>query len=230
MPAMSPGAAAAPPVGKFRPLPQAWLQARLGLDPGDPLLDGAPSSALLLDRLEQADRIEAALCLAAHALPPREAVWWACMCARHTAAGDAPPRSSPHSALQSSAQSSPDQLAGDAAEAWVRQPDEMARALAFRAARAARFKSAEALAALAVFWAAVPPGFSIPADTATGQLGGSVERAVRLSALRGSMPERPVRWASFLRSARDIAGGGAGQIAPAVVAAAPSAPPERKAV
>ncbi len=216
MPAMSPGAAA-PAVDKFRPLPQAWLQARLKLDPGDPLLDGAPSSALLLDRFEQADRIQDALCLAAYALPPREAVWWACMCARHTAAA-AP------------LQPSPDRLAGDAAEFWVRQPDEMARARAFRAARAARFQSAEALAALAVFWAAVPPGFSIPVDTATEQLGGSVERAVRFSALRGSMPERPVRWASFLRSARDIAGGGAGQIAPAASAAAPSAPPERKAV
>ena len=216
---MSPGAAAAPAVDKLRPLPPAWLQARLKLDPGDPLLDGAPSSALLLDRLEQADRIQDALCLAAYALPPREAVWWACMCARHTAAADAPPP-----------RSSPDQLAGDAAEAWVRQPDEMARARAFRAARAARFQSAEALAALAVFWAAVPPGFSIPADTATEQLGGSVERAVRLSALRGSMPARPARWTSFLRSARDIAGGGAGQIAPATAAAAPSAPPERKAV
>ncbi len=206
-----PGALPAPaPVDKLRPLPLAWMRLRLKLDPDGPMLRDRPCPSSLLDRLEAAGEADAALCLAAHALPPREAVWWACKCARATADASGAFEGAP--ALE--------RVAVDAAEAWVRQPDEAARARAYRAAQAGRFRSAEALAALAVFWVASQT-LSMSAEAAAGQLGGSVERSVRLAALRGPMPARAERMASFLRSARDIAGGGAGHIAPADGAAAP---------
>ncbi len=211
-------APAAAPVDKLRPLPLAWMRLRLRLDADGPMLEGRPSSSVLLDRLEAAGEAEAAVCLAAHALPPREAVWWACMCARHTAAGSDASGGLP----------AVERVAADSAEAWVRQPDEAARARAYRAAQAGRFRSAEALAALAVFWTAAARTLSMSAEAASGQLGGSVERSVRLAALRGPLAARPARLASFLRSARDIARGGAGQIAP--TAAAAPAQSERKAV
>ncbi len=224
VPDTRPGAGRVAPAGpvrldKLRSLPLAWMRLRLGLEPEGPLLADRPGPAMLLDRLEAAGKAEAAMCLAAHALPPREAVWWACKCARSTAAASEAFEGRP--AIE--------RVAVDAAEAWVRQPDEAARARAYRAAQAGRFQSAEALAALAVFWTAAAQTLSMSAEAAAGQLGGSVERSVRLAALRGPLAARPARLASFLRSARDIAGGGAGQVAPVAGAAAP-AQTERKAV
>ena len=48
---MSRDASVPVPVDKLRPLPGDWMQARLDLDPADPLLAGAPYSLLLLARL-----------------------------------------------------------------------------------------------------------------------------------------------------------------------------------
>jgi len=183
--------------GKLRAMPLAWLQARLKLDRQGPLLHGRPSSALLMDRLERAGLIDAAICLAANALPPREAVWWACMCARHTA---------PSESLAT------DLAAGEAAELWVRNPSESARARAYQAAHRARFQSAEAMACMGAFWTGQAEILNAPDDAALSQIGRSVENAVRMSAVRGAMPERPDRLRAFLQSARDIARGGAGRL------------------
>ncbi|MGI4745063.1 MAG: DUF6931 family protein [Janthinobacterium lividum] len=185
------------PVDKLQQPPAAWMQARLKLAAGNPLLDDSPSSALLIDRLDQAGRIDEALCLAAYALPPREAVWWACMCARHT---------KPAEPLAA------DVTAGEVAEAWVRSPGEPARARAYRAAHQARFQSPESMAAMGAFWSGQPDILRVPEDTARGQVGRSVENAVRMSAVRGPMPEQPARLRAFLQSARDIARGGAGRL------------------
>ncbi len=63
--------------------PIAPLLPRLELDAeGAALLDGATDAASGIERLVAAGRMPEAVRLTAHALPKREAVWWACMCAR----------------------------------------------------------------------------------------------------------------------------------------------------
>ncbi|WP_419729093.1 DUF6931 family protein [Lichenicola sp.] len=187
----------APVPHKLRQMPAAWLQQRLKLVPASPMLRDRPSSLVLLDRLERAAETDAALCLSAHALPPREAVWWACMCARSTA---------PAAALDA------DSAAGHAAEDWVRSPGDAARARAYRLAHQAKFQSPEAMAAMAAFWTGAADAMPVTAETARAQQGRSVENAVRMAAVRGPVHARALRVHAFLQSARDIAAGGAGRI------------------
>ena len=182
-------------------LPQ--LLPRLELDAeAATLLDGAPHAAEAVARLERSGRLQEASRLVAHALPKREAVWWACMCARAVPFAEA----------------TPDDLAAlEAAEAWVRRPEEAQRRAAMAAAEKSGFRSAEAWAAVGAFWSggsmappeapAVPPG-----DHLTGV---AVAGSVTLAAVRGPRPQRAQeRFARFLGSARDIAGGGAGRLPP----------------
>ena len=81
-----------------------------------------------------------------------------------------------------------------AAEAWVRKPDEQHRRAAMAAAQKTEFQSPEA-------WA----------DHHTGH---AIAGGVVIAALRGDPARAPDRFARFLLSARDIAAGGAGRLAP----------------
>ncbi len=139
--------------------------------------------------------------LLAHALPRREAVWWACMCALHTAPPDLP---------------QPDRTAREAAEAWVRQPAEPSRRAAMTRAQEAGFGTPEAWAAVGAFWSAgsmAPVGQ--PEVPAPAHLAGTaVAGAVVLAGVRGDPGRREARLRRFLESGRDIAGGGAGRLAP----------------
>src|SRR4051812_8678924 len=67
---------------------------------------GCAQASEALDRLEAAGFLLEATRLMAHAMPKREAVWWACMCALHTAPAHLP---------------EPDRKAREAAEQWVRE-------------------------------------------------------------------------------------------------------------
>jgi hypothetical protein len=145
-------------------------------------------------------RLEAAR-LVAHTLPKREAVWWACMCARHTAPADLPQT---------------DRDALEAAEAWVRRQTDEVRRAAMDKAQHAGFQTPEAWAAVAAFWSGdsmspldvpkVPP----PPHAA----GAAIAGAVALAAVRGDPARQPVRLTAFLQSARDIAAGGPGRLEP----------------
>jgi hypothetical protein len=72
----------------------------------------------------------------AHALPKREAVWWACLGVRHALGADLPPKE--FAALK-------------AAVEWVLEPDEPKRRAAQAAGEAADFGTAAGCAALAVY-------------------------------------------------------------------------------
>ncbi len=144
--------------------------------------------------------IEAARVLA-HALPKRESVWWACMCANHTAGPDLP-----------EAGRKPRELA----EAWVFQPSaELARA-AMDEAKRAGFQSPEAWAGVAAFWSGdslTPP--TTPAVAPPPHLTGlAVAGAVALAAVRHKPERQPQRLVMFLQSAQDIAAGGTGRLPP----------------
>src|ERR1044072_2900538 len=97
---------------------------------GGSTLAGCQDSFEALDRLERAGLLIEATRLIAHALPAREAVWWACACSRHT------PASGPHRAAEAQAR--------DGAEKWVPNPTDEHRRAAMKQAETTGFGSAEA--------------------------------------------------------------------------------------
>ena len=181
----------------------APLMPRLELEPPALAALGTAATAAegILALAEAGFRTEAAR-LAAHALPKREAVWWACMCAR---------------AVPDAAVTPLDLAALAAAEHWVRKPGEEAlRRACMEAAQKTAFRTPEAWAAVGAFWSGgsmapegqpvVPPGEHL---TGVAIAGGIVLAAVR------NRPERAAaRFARFLSAAREIAAGGAGRIQP----------------
>ena len=181
--------------------PLAPLLPRLELEAGAATaVAGAQTAAEGVERLEAGGFRNEAVRLTAHALPKREAVWWACMCANAV----------PDPGLLPA-----DAAARAAAEAWVRKPtDESLRRAAWDAAQKTAFRSPEAWAAVGAFWSGgsmAPEGLPAvpPAEHLTGV---AVSGAVVMAAVR-SHPERAeARLGRFLAAARDIAGGGAGRI------------------
>jgi len=163
------------------------------------LIARCTEAAEALDRLEASVFLVEATRLFAHALPKREAVWWACMCVAHTAPGDLP---------------AADREAREAAKDWVRQQTDKARRLAWDRAQASGCTSPEAWAAIAAFWSgdsmapegqpAVPPA---PHFTGTAAAG-----AVALAAVRGDPARRNDRLHRFLESGRNVAAGGPGRL------------------
>lgn len=178
------------------------LLPRLAL-PAEPaaLLRDATQLPEALDRLEQAGFLLEASRLLAHALPKRESVWWACMCAQHTAPQDLPEA---------------DRQAREAAEHWVRQQTDELRRSAMQLAESVGFATPECWAAVAAFWSgdsmaplgqpAVPPAPHLP--------GLAVAGAVALAAVRGDPTRQPTRLKRFLESGRNIAAGGPGRLPP----------------
>lgn len=193
---------APPPLMKMQTAKLDVVLARLDLpEPAVGLVSGCKDAAGAFAVLEEKGMLVDAAKLAAHALPVREAVWWACMCARHTAP--------------------PDQPEGErglvqAAEQWVRKPSDEQRRAGFALAQAAGFTSPEAWAAVAAFWSGdsmSPPGQPVvppPPDAA----GRAVAGAIALAAVRCKPERYSARLKRFLLSARDIAGGGPGHIGP----------------
>lgn len=160
----------------------------------------APDAPEALERLVAAGELQGAIRLCAHALPPREAVWWACMCADHTVTDDLP---------------APDREVRVAAEAWVRRPSDTTRRSAMTLAQAAGLVSPEAWTGVAAFWTggSMAPEGQPAVEPAPGLLGTAVAGSVLLASVRAHPERQPNRLRRFLDSARDIAAGGPGRIA-----------------
>ncbi|HME20239.1 MAG TPA: hypothetical protein VKI44_02550 [Acetobacteraceae bacterium] len=178
----------------------AVLTPHLALSPeAAAAIAGCAEVPVALEQLEQAGFLTEATRLVAHALPKREAVWWACMCVSHTAPPDLP---------------AIDRTAREAAEEWVRQQTDKTRRIAFDHAQAGGCVSPEAWAAIAAFWSgdsmspegqpAVPPAPHLAGTAAAG--------AVALAAVRGDVTRRQARLRRFLESGRNIAAGGPGRL------------------
>jgi hypothetical protein len=167
---------------------------------GRSTLAGCQNSMDALDQLETAGLLIEATRLVAHALPAREAVWWACACSRHTAGSGSNPAA--------------EAQVREAAEEWVRKQSDEQRRTAMKQAEAAGFGSAEAWAAVGAFWSgdsmAPPEAPKVPPQPHFTGL--AVAGSVALAAVRGLASRREARLQRFLISARDIAGGGAGRI------------------
>jgi hypothetical protein len=177
-------------------LPMAKLEA-----PAIAVLRGCVDTADGLDRLQTAGELIAAARLGAFALPRREAVWWASMCAAHTAQPNQPE-------LETRAR--------EAAELWVRRQDDASRRAAMDLARQAGFSVPEAWVAVAAFWSGdsmAPLGQPL-VPPAPHLAGTAVAGAVALASVRGDPARQGARLARFLGGLREIADGGAGRLAP----------------
>jgi hypothetical protein len=162
-------------------------------------LGGAENPTAAVARLAAAGFLIEAARVCAHALPRREAVWWAARCAEATA-----PAALPEA----------DQAACTLAETWVRRVSDETRRAAMAKAEAAGFLSPEAWVAVAAFWSgdSMAPVNQPKLPPAPHLTGTAVTGAVILASVRGQPARQPARLRRFLDSARDIASGGVGVI------------------
>jgi hypothetical protein len=155
------------------------------------------SNVALTEQLEPliaAAEFPDAIRLVAQNLPKRQAVWWACLCARKVAG--ASPADETLAAL-------------DAAETWVIDPSEENRRAALPAAEAVGYGTAAGCAAAAAFWSGgslappnvppVPPGEHLTAHGAAS--------AVMLAAVAREPEKAPEKSREFLRLGVEIAEG-----------------------
>jgi hypothetical protein len=190
-----------PPLAKLLGSQLADLVPLLFLtEPAASLVAQCTGTIAALQALEAADLLTEATRLTAHALPKREAVWWACMCARHTAQNPMAPA---------------DQRALETAEAWVFKGEDTLRRRAFEHAQESNFATPEAWAGVAAFWSgdSMSPFGQAPVPPAPHLAGTAVAGSVLLAAVRDPPDRRPARLGRFLASARDIAAGGTGRLA-----------------
>jgi hypothetical protein len=162
-------------------------------------VDGCAQPSLAVDRLTQAGMLIEAARVCAHALPPRERVWWAARCVRATASADIP---------------AADQQACRLGEDWVRRPADDTRRAAMEQAQTAGFASAEAWVAVAAFWSgdSMAPPDQPKVPPAPHLAGSAVVGAVILASVRTHPDRQPDRLRRFIASAQDIAAGGAGHL------------------
>jgi hypothetical protein len=135
----------------------------------------------------------------ANALPRREAVWWACLCARQTLDNEAPVN---------------DIKAIELAEAWVYKPVQAVCDLTYAAATATEFKTAAGWAAIAAFWSGenISPSKEAIVPPPTGLTGKAVNGAVTLSAVHEDDPKKITEnYQLFLEKGIEIACGGDGR-------------------
>ena len=179
------------PCRKLRPFPAELLRYWLQLPQRhQELPDEFDDPQALLARLCQLDLLTEASRLLAYALPEREAIWWSCMCVRHTM---------PRSAEAESA-------AVEAAEAWVRQPDKLTRHEAGLAATAPGYAAPGAWSALGASWGQRE---KLLRDLCAGR---GAAMAVYRSAIRRDPDRRVERLRRFISSGIDIGNGGAGRL------------------
>lgn len=160
---------------------------------------GDASPAEYLKKLVSAPALDEAVQFMAFALPKREAVWWACVCARTQVRDSTPP-----GAL----------AALTAAEAWVYRPTDENRRAAMERAQATKFDSALIWPAVAAFWSGgslAPP--NLPAVPPAAHLSGvAVLGGVTLAAVQTEPALADEKRRRYIEIAIDIANGGSGRI------------------
>jgi hypothetical protein len=159
-----------------------------------PLLRDDQTPGQFLDLLVERQLFKDATSFLAYALPNREAVWWAILCAREVV-GAAPPE--------------PAEAALRAAEAWVQDPSEENRRAARATGKAAGSSSPAGQAAAAAFQSGgsvgAPDGPEmLPREYATAR---AVVFAVTFAASQAPRDKAPERLQSFLARGVEVATG-----------------------
>lgn len=164
------------------------------------LLQTNPTSVDYLQQLLARRLYPDAVRFLAHALPKREATWWACLCARHGLTDKTP---------------ATDIKAIELAEAWVYKPVEENRQLTLPAAQATAFNTSASWVAMAAFWSgdniSPIPEAIVPADEKLFTK--AVIGAVMLAATQGEASQVDELYQLFLQQGINIASGGNGRIA-----------------
>ena len=147
-----------------------------------------------LDALTAGKHHVDAVRLLAFGLPKREAVWWACQCARQALPATPPPKVA--SALAS-------------AEKWVKDPSEDNRRPNQAAAEAAELSAPAGCAAMAAFMSGgsiAPPNVPVvpPGETLTAQM---VAGAVLMAAVVTAPEKAAEKYQKFLALGVEIASG-----------------------
>jgi hypothetical protein len=146
---------------------------------------------LLIDKGQLADAVQ----FLAHALPKREAVWWACLCAR-AAAGTSP--------------TPPISAALAAAEKWAREPREENRRATEAAAQTAGVGTPAGCAALAAFFSGGslgPPHLKQPIPPGPTLTPRAVAGAIMLAAVQDEPEKAPEKYRKFLAQGLEVASG-----------------------
>jgi len=148
-------------------------------------------SPTYLDLLIEKGEFEDAVRFIAHALPKREAVWWAWYCARRVAGAEAPPK------IKTS-------LA--ATEKWIVQPNDENRRAAMAAAQEADLGSPAGCAGLGAFFSGgslAPPNApqNPPGEFMTAK---AVAGAVMLAAISTEPEKAPEKYKAFLAQAIEV--------------------------
>jgi hypothetical protein len=151
-----------------------------------------PSQRAFVATLVERELFNDAIAFLAHALPRREAVWWAWVCARKAAGPQPPPKI---------------QAALDATERWIVQPTEDNRRQAMQFAQVAEFSNPAGCAALSAFFTGgslspaeappVPPGEFMTAKAVTG--------SVTMAAVANEPEKAPEKFQEFVRLALEVA-------------------------
>ena len=152
----------------------------------------------LLDALMEAECHRDAVALLAHGLGRREAVWWACVCARATLQPDVAPEV---------------ETALAAAEAWCYDPSDENRRAAFDAAEAQGKDHAASCAALGAFWGGdnmAPPESGVTVPPGPFLTAKAVHAAVVLAAVSHAPEKASEKLQDFIERGVDIANGGWG--------------------
>ena len=167
----------------------------------------AASQALLTDTQSPAEFLQTlidhghyydAVTFLAHAIPAREATWWACLCTREH-------RDNSDDAYRH---------AHTAAEAWVRKPTEDKRRKAEEAAEAGHYNTPASWAAAAAFWSggSVAPAGEPAMDPPAYLYAHAVSGAIVMAAGQDMPAEADVaaRYQRYLKHGINIANGGNG--------------------
>lgn len=151
----------------------------------------------LIDMASKREYFPDAVTFLAHALPVRESVWWATMCA-----------------ITLSDLSRTEENAISAARAWVYEPNETARRYAEKMAKESQLRSGAGWVAQAVFWssgsitAPEDPPVSPPPFLYAFAIAGSIN----LSAVLPNGEHAISRYQNFLKIGLNIAHGGNGSL------------------
>ena len=165
----------------------------LGLDvSASPLLrEGMTAEEFLAALIEQGQLTDAVTFMSC-ALPKREALWWAYLCAHQSA---------------TPAVSATDAAALNAAARWVRDPSEENRRAAMPAAEATEYATPSGLVALGTFFSGgsmAPPDVD-PVPPQPEFTARSVCRAVMLAAVITEPEQADAKYRSFLQTGLDVA-------------------------
>ena len=167
-------------------------------DEARPFADRSAAPARFIEQMMERGCFHDAVKFLAHGLPRREAVWWACLAARHTLPTES-------DAIH--------EAAVVAAESWATRPNEENRLVAKQLAEKTAFKSAASWAATSAWWSSgsmaepgqpeVPPPPFLYAQ--------AVASAICLAAVLPDPLNANQRYQRYLSQGLDLARGGRGE-------------------